>query len=116
MSFDSTIYTIGTALSRAHDNHVTVELLVEGHWVHGRVTAIDGHGVVLADETSEQVVRMERVSAVRVMAVAPTEYDWAGGQQATPGSASSGATAAVAAWHQPRTDARSDRSGHLRPV
>jgi sRNA-binding regulator protein Hfq len=71
----STIYTVGTALSRAHDNQVPVALLVEGHRMRGHVVAIDGHGVVLnSDGTDHSVVRMERVSEVevRVMTAAPT--------------------------------------------
>jgi hypothetical protein len=44
---DSTIYTIGTALNRAHDNDVPVQVLVEGEWRTGHVGAVDGHGVVL---------------------------------------------------------------------
>jgi hypothetical protein len=68
----STIYTVGTALSRAHDNQVPVAQLVEGHRMRGHVVAIDGHGVVLnSDGTEHCVVRMERVSAVRVMTAAP---------------------------------------------
>ncbi len=64
----STLYTIGTALRRAHDHHLEVALLVESHWMQGSVIAVDGHGVLLdlveADEHS--VVRLESVSAVRV--------------------------------------------------
>ena len=47
MSSDSVLYTIGTALNRAHDNDVPVQILVEGQWLSGRVAAVDGHGVVL---------------------------------------------------------------------
>ena len=68
----STIYTMGTALNRARDNHVLVKLLVDGHWMHGHVVAIDGHGVVLErDRVAHSVVRLERVSAVEVMTPAP---------------------------------------------
>ena len=68
----STIYTMGTALNRARDNHVLVSLLVDGHWMQGHVVAIDGHGVVLErDGVTHSVVRLERVSAVEVMAPAP---------------------------------------------
>jgi hypothetical protein len=72
MSADSTIYTIGTALRRAQDTDVAVELLVEGHWLAGRVAALDGHGVVLHSELAEHaVVRMSSVSAVRVLSELP---------------------------------------------
>ena len=70
---DSVLYTIGTALNRAHDNGVRVQVLVEGQWLEGRVTAVDGHGVVLkSDDIEHAVVRMSSVSAVRVFTEAPT--------------------------------------------
>ena len=69
---DSMLYTIGTALRRAQDNDVAVELLVEGQWLGGRVAALDGHGVVLHSATAEHaVVRMGSVSAVRVLSDLP---------------------------------------------
>jgi sRNA-binding regulator protein Hfq len=75
MSSDSTIYTIGTALNRARDNAVPVHILVEGQWLSGHVVAVDGFGVVLADEHGDErehaVVRMESVSAVRILSPAP---------------------------------------------
>jgi len=72
MSLDSTIYTIGTALNRAQDNDVPVQLLVEGQWIEGRVVAVDGHGVVLSSEMGEHaVIRMQSISAVRVFTEAP---------------------------------------------
>ena len=69
MYSDSVLYTIGTALNRAHDNDVTVQILVEGQWLTGRVAAVDGHGVVL--HSDDAVIRMGSVSAVRVFAAAP---------------------------------------------
>lgn len=72
MSMSSMVYTIGTALNRARDNQVPVALLVESHWMIGHVVAIDGHGVILDSDGQEHcVVRMESVSAVRVMTAAP---------------------------------------------
>jgi hypothetical protein len=72
VSSGSTIYTIGTALNRAHDNDMSVELLVEGQWMSGHVLAVDGHGVVLDSADGEHaVIRMGSVSAVRVSAPAP---------------------------------------------
>ena len=69
---DSTLYTIGTALGRAKDQGLTVQVLVEGQWLDGRVAATDGHGLVLAAEGFEQsVIRMQSISAVRVFSVAP---------------------------------------------
>ena len=69
---DSTVYSMGTALSRAHDNGTDVEVLVGGQWLAGMVVAYDGHGVVLegADRT-HAVIRMESIQAVRVDGLAP---------------------------------------------
>jgi sRNA-binding regulator protein Hfq len=72
MYSDSVLYTIGTALNRAHDNNVAVQILVEGQWLAGRVAAVDGHGVVLhSDDAEHAVIRMGSVSAVRVCAPPP---------------------------------------------
>lgn len=72
MYSDSVLYTIGTALNRAYDNQVPVQVLVEGQWLAGRVTAVDGHGVVLnSDDDEHSVVRMGSVSAVRIFTAAP---------------------------------------------
>jgi sRNA-binding regulator protein Hfq len=72
MYSDSVLYTIGTALNRAHDNGVPVQILVEGQWLAGRVAAVDGHGVVLhSDDAEHSVIRMGSVSAVRMFAAAP---------------------------------------------
>ena len=64
----STLYTIGTALRRAHDHHLPVALLVESHWMQGQVVAVDGHGVLLdlVEDDEHSVVRLEAISAVRV--------------------------------------------------
>lgn len=68
----SIIYTVGTALNRAHDNGVPVQVLVEGQWLGGDVVAVDGHGLVLqCDALEHAVVRIDSVSAVRVFAEAP---------------------------------------------
>jgi hypothetical protein len=65
-------YTIGTALSRAHEAGHCVEVLVDGHWLTGQVVAADGIGVVLENSESEHsIVRMERIAAVRVHSSAP---------------------------------------------
>ena len=69
---DSTIYTMGTALNRARDNDVLVQVLVEGQWLTGQVVAVDGHGLVLNCQGLEHaVVRMEHVSAVRIASELP---------------------------------------------
>jgi hypothetical protein len=65
---DSTVYTIGTALSRAQDNGLPVDVLAEGQWLSGRVMALDGHGLVLTtEEGGYAVIRLASVSAVRVI-------------------------------------------------
>jgi hypothetical protein len=68
----STLYTIGTALRRAHAHHLQVALLVEGQWLRGGVAAVDGHGAILElDEDEHSVVRLEAISAVRVRGSLP---------------------------------------------
>ena len=68
----STLYTIGTALSRARDHGVVVRVLVAGHWIEGLVSDVDGHGVVLTGSgTDHHVVRVGDISAVRVHAEEP---------------------------------------------
>ena len=63
----STIYTIGTALTRAQGTDVDVEVLVNGQWLRGHVTAVDGHGLVLhGDDDVLSVLRMDAISAVQV--------------------------------------------------
>jgi hypothetical protein len=76
----SVLYTIGTALGRAHDNGVDVEILVEGQWLTGRVAAVDGHGVVLAAAPTPEVgvgehavVKIDSVSVVRLLGAAPDQ-------------------------------------------
>ena len=69
---DSTLYTIGTALRHARDAAAEVQVLVAGHWLGGLVRAVDGHGLILAAGVTEHsVIRMEDISAVRVLHEAP---------------------------------------------
>ena len=86
MSSESTIYTIGTALNRAHDNDLTVQVVVEGQWMSGQVLAVDGHGVVLdSADDGHAVIRMGSVSAVRVCAPPPFHVALARAAQPMPG-------------------------------
>jgi hypothetical protein len=73
MFSDSVLYTVGTALNRAMDNGIPVQILVEGQWVSGIVGAVDGHGVVLASQDTDEhcVVRIGSVAAVRMYAALP---------------------------------------------
>lgn len=83
---DSTIYTIGTALNRARDSDIPVQILVEGQWMTGHVVVVDGHGVVLqSDDLEHSVVRMEAVAAVRVFGSAPQRTPIAAGAHPMPG-------------------------------
>ncbi len=86
MNSDSTLYTIGTALNRARDNSIDVEILVAGQWLSGQVVAVDGHGIVL-DSADHQhaVVRIESVSAVKIGAPAPIRRQIAAGARPMPG-------------------------------
>ena len=52
MYSDSVLYTIGTALNRAHDNDVAGRRSSSrASGCSGRVAAVDGHGVVLTPTT-----------------------------------------------------------------
>ncbi|MGN6576851.1 MAG: hypothetical protein ACTHKG_14315 [Nocardioides sp.] len=83
---DSTIYTIATALNRAHDNYVPLQFLVVGVWMTGHGGAADAHGVVLhSDEMEHAVVRMESVSAVRIFTAAPGRTPLPAGAHPMPG-------------------------------
>lgn len=88
MSNSSILYTIGTAINRAHDQDLKVSLLVEGVWIEGMVGAVDGHGVVLGSDTEHSVVRIQSISAVRILAPAPEARAsvTAGGHATSPGS------------------------------
>jgi hypothetical protein len=68
----SMLYTMGTALSRAADNGLTVSILVEGCWLEGQVAASDGVGVVVESaDGAHSVIRTERISVVKVHAESP---------------------------------------------
>ena len=64
MRMTSTIFTVGTLLSRAQDAGVPVRVLVEGNWIDGTPVDSDGHGVVLDSPAGQVLVRMGAISAV----------------------------------------------------
>ncbi|HXH81231.1 hypothetical protein [Nocardioides sp.] len=65
--FAAVVYTIGTALRRAQDEGMGVEILVGGEWLVGQVSAADGQGVMLRGESGDlSIVRLAGVDAVRV--------------------------------------------------
>ncbi len=117
----SQIFTIGTALRRAEDNSVPVEVLVEGQWLRGEIAGLDGDGLVLVTpERTQCVVRNAHISVVRILAnlsfddEAPSEprattYESAGTTYDAPpdwepaGTADAG-TAATAAASSPSGD------------
>jgi hypothetical protein len=74
MSYDSSmVYTMGTALSRALEDHTHVEVLVEGVWLAGSVVLHDGVGVVLDSGEEHSVVKVDRIGAIRVRGQLPWE-------------------------------------------
>lgn len=66
MHSSTTIFTVGTALRRAENNHLPVEVLVHGHWLRGTVAGVDGQGVILSTHSEHSVVRLESIAAVRI--------------------------------------------------
>lgn len=59
--------TIGSALGRAWDQNQAVDILVEGIWLSGGISQLDGLGVVIDGENFERyVVRLEQIAVVRI--------------------------------------------------
>ena len=71
MASESTIYTMGQALNRALADNSTVDVLVDGQWLSGAVVVSDGYGVVLDNGDEHSIVKVEKISAVRILAGAP---------------------------------------------
>ena len=75
----SMLYTMGMAISRAHDLGYDVSVLVDGAWLSGRIAAEDGTGLVLEqDDACHSVVRMEKVCAVTIHAESPYHHEISG--------------------------------------
>jgi hypothetical protein len=64
MYSSSTLYTVGTLLSRARDAAMPVRVLVEGNWLDGVPVNSDGHGVLLESPHGQFLVRLESISVV----------------------------------------------------
>jgi hypothetical protein len=65
MTSVSTIYSMGTLLSRAEESGTCVRVLVEGQWISGIPVSCDGHGAILeGDGGSQFLVRVQAISAI----------------------------------------------------
>ena len=65
MASSSTVFTVGTLLSRAESSGTRVRVLVEGNWIAGTPLICDGHGVILeTPEDGQYLVRVEAITAV----------------------------------------------------
>lgn len=68
----SMLFTIGTALNRAHQSGLDVHILVEGEWICGQVAHLDGQSVLMVTDREEHaVVRLSSISAVKVLSASP---------------------------------------------
>jgi len=67
----SMLYTMGMALSRALDHNACVDVLVDGEWLSGTVVLYDGMGVVLDNGQDHSIVKVEHITAVKVMSMSP---------------------------------------------
>ena len=82
----SMLYTMGMAISRAEDLGLDVSVLVDGHWIQGHVAAQDGVGLVLEHDSLEHsVVKMDQISAVRIMSESPYRQQLAAAATPMPG-------------------------------
>lgn len=61
----STILTIGTMLTRAQDQGMSVRALVQGQWLSGVPVAADSHGVVLDNpDEGQYLIRLDAITVV----------------------------------------------------
>lgn len=82
----SMLYTMGMAIGRAADLGFDVAVLVDGHWMEGRIAAQDGVGLVLEhDEAQHSVVKMDRIAAVRIMSESPYRQELTSAAMPMPG-------------------------------
>ena len=67
MGSSSMQVTIGSAIERARQAGQYVAILVDNHWLEGVVVEADGMGIILENTGRDRaVVRLERISAVRI--------------------------------------------------
>src|SRR5689334_16650793 len=72
MSYNtSMLYTMGTALGHALEENSEVSVLVDGLWLTGAVVLHDGVGVVLDNGDEHSIVKVDRISAIKVLAELP---------------------------------------------
>lgn len=71
---DSMLLTMGTFLRRAEQVQRPVVVVAEGIEHSGHVMKIDGHGVALAGLDYEVLVRLEAISAVRLLPASAMPY------------------------------------------
>jgi hypothetical protein len=103
MRSTSTLFTVGTLLSRAQDAGTPVRVLVEGVWVAGTPVESDGHGVILDGPSGQFLVR---TNAITVVAYDHATEDGSGEDVAAydtghAGDRVTGTTDDRVAWEQP---------------
>jgi hypothetical protein len=92
-SSSSMLYTMGTALNRAHENGLIVRVLVDGSWLEGHIAAYDGVGLVMeSHDGMHSVVKSERIAAVTVCAESPYRASIESESHAMPGPRAAYAT------------------------
>jgi len=76
MSYNSSmLYTMGTALGQALEENSEVSVLVDGVWLTGAVVMHDGVGVVLDNGDEHSIVKVERITAIKVLAELPWQRE-----------------------------------------
>ena len=64
MGSSSTVFTVGTLLSRAESSGTRVRVLVEGNWIAGTPLVCAGHGVIVEPpEDGQYLVRVAAITA-----------------------------------------------------
>jgi len=83
MGYESSmLYTMGVALDAALREQSEVSVLVDGVWLTGSVVLYDGTGVVLDNRDDHSIVKVNNISAVRVLAQLPWQRSITEGDEA----------------------------------